>query len=52
VDKRPNGSVIDVNAFDEYGYDGEEFIAFNFSTMQWMEKNGAHELHALDLHIY
>ncbi|RXN10788.1 zinc-alpha-2-glyco -like protein [Labeo rohita] len=39
VDKRPDGSVIDVNAFDDYRYDGEEFIAFNVSTMQWMEKS-------------
>ncbi|KAF4100869.1 BOLA class I histocompatibility antigen, alpha chain BL3-7-like [Onychostoma macrolepis] len=39
VDRRPDGSVMNVNAFDEYGYDGEDFIAFNFGTMQWMEKS-------------
>ncbi|KTF75054.1 hypothetical protein cypCar_00046049, partial [Cyprinus carpio] len=39
VDKHPNGSVMNVNAFDEYGYDGEDFIAFSYDTMQWMEKS-------------
>uniref|UniRef100_A0A671MJF2 Immunoglobulin C1-set domain-containing protein n=1 Tax=Sinocyclocheilus anshuiensis TaxID=1608454 RepID=A0A671MJF2_9TELE len=38
VEKCPDGSVIHVNAFDEYGYDGEQFIAFNSATMQWIEK--------------
>ncbi|XDV33744.1 hypothetical protein PO909_004061 [Leuciscus waleckii] len=31
--------VMNVKAFDEYGYDGEDFIALNSDTMQWMEKN-------------
>ncbi len=30
---------MNVNAFDEYGYDGEDFIALNLDTMQWMEKS-------------
>ena len=30
---------MNVKAFDEYRYDGEDFIAFNSDTMQWMEKN-------------
>lgn len=30
---------MNVTAFDEYRYDGEDFIAFNYNTMQWMEKN-------------
>uniref|UniRef100_A0A672M259 MHC class I-like antigen recognition-like domain-containing protein n=1 Tax=Sinocyclocheilus grahami TaxID=75366 RepID=A0A672M259_SINGR len=38
VEKRPDGSVMHVNAFDEYGYDGEQFIAFHSATMQWIEK--------------
>ncbi|XP_073677623.1 zinc-alpha-2-glycoprotein-like [Garra rufa] len=39
VDKHPNGSVMNFNAFDEYGYDGEDFIAFDTDTMQWKEKS-------------
>ncbi|XP_026111868.1 major histocompatibility complex class I-related gene protein-like isoform X2 [Carassius auratus] len=39
VDKHPDGSVINVNAFDEYRYDGEDFIAFSYDTMQWTEKS-------------
>lgn len=31
-------AATNVNAFDEYRYDGEDFIAFNYSTRQWMEK--------------
>ncbi|XP_067281141.1 zinc-alpha-2-glycoprotein-like [Pseudorasbora parva] len=29
-------AVMNVNVFNEYRYDGEDFIAFNFSTTQWM----------------
>ncbi|XP_077050979.1 zinc-alpha-2-glycoprotein-like [Siphateles boraxobius] len=32
-------AVMNVKAIEEYGYDGEDFIAFNSVTMQWMEKN-------------
>lgn len=32
-------AVMNVKAFDEYRFDGEDFIAFNSDTMQWMEKN-------------
>ncbi|XP_058610494.1 zinc-alpha-2-glycoprotein-like isoform X2 [Onychostoma macrolepis] len=30
---------MNVNAFDEYGYEGEDFIAFNYSTLQWVDKS-------------
>ncbi len=30
---------MNVNAFDEYGYDGEDFIAFNYSTLQWVDQS-------------
>ncbi|KAL0167158.1 hypothetical protein M9458_039002, partial [Cirrhinus mrigala] len=39
VEKHPDGSVMNVNAFDEYGYDGEDFIAFDTGTMQWKDKS-------------
>ncbi|KAL1254940.1 hypothetical protein QQF64_013001 [Cirrhinus molitorella] len=39
VDKHPDGSVKIVNAFDEYGYDGEDFIAFDIDAMQWKDKS-------------
>uniref|UniRef100_A0A673FUB3 Immunoglobulin C1-set domain-containing protein n=1 Tax=Sinocyclocheilus rhinocerous TaxID=307959 RepID=A0A673FUB3_9TELE len=39
VKKRPDGSVMNVNAFEEYGYDGLDFIAFNHYTMQWIDKS-------------
>ncbi|XP_051729409.1 major histocompatibility complex class I-related gene protein-like isoform X3 [Ctenopharyngodon idella] len=32
-------AVMNVTAFDEYRYDGEDFIVFNYDTIQWMEKN-------------
>ncbi|XP_050992851.1 zinc-alpha-2-glycoprotein-like isoform X2 [Labeo rohita] len=38
LEKFPNGTVS-LKAFDEYGFDGEDFIAFNFDTMQWIDKN-------------
>ncbi|XP_058609039.1 H-2 class I histocompatibility antigen, K-B alpha chain-like isoform X2 [Onychostoma macrolepis] len=38
LEKRPDGSV-NLRAFDEYGFDGEEFIAFNSDTLQWIDKN-------------
>ncbi|XP_067220550.1 zinc-alpha-2-glycoprotein-like [Chanodichthys erythropterus] len=31
-------AAMNVNAFDEYRYDGEDFISFNYNTRQWMEK--------------
>uniref|UniRef100_A0A8C2PR40 Immunoglobulin C1-set domain-containing protein n=1 Tax=Cyprinus carpio TaxID=7962 RepID=A0A8C2PR40_CYPCA len=39
VHKHPDGAVMNVNAFDEYGYDGEDFIFFNYYTMQWIDKS-------------
>ncbi|RXN32189.1 zinc-alpha-2-glyco -like protein [Labeo rohita] len=39
VEKHPDGSVMNVNAFDEYGYDGEDFIAFDTDIMQWKDKS-------------
>ncbi len=30
---------MNMNAFDEFKYDGEDFIAFILSTKQWMEKS-------------
>ncbi|XP_016113164.1 patr class I histocompatibility antigen, A-5 alpha chain-like, partial [Sinocyclocheilus grahami] len=39
VEKRPDGSVMHVNAFEEYGYDGLDFIAFNHYTLQWIDKS-------------
>ncbi|XP_050956491.1 zinc-alpha-2-glycoprotein isoform X1 [Labeo rohita] len=39
VEKHPDGSVMNVNAFNEYGYAGEDFIAFDTDTMQWKDKS-------------
>ncbi|RXN10797.1 zinc-alpha-2-glyco -like protein [Labeo rohita] len=39
VEKHPDGSVMNVNVFDEYGHDGEDFIAFDTDTMQWKDKS-------------
>ncbi|KAL1254937.1 hypothetical protein QQF64_012998 [Cirrhinus molitorella] len=39
VDKHPDGSVKMVNAFDEYGFDGEDFLAFDIDTMQWKDES-------------
>ncbi|XP_050961164.1 zinc-alpha-2-glycoprotein isoform X1 [Labeo rohita] len=39
VEKHPDGSVMNVDAFDEYGHDGEDFIAFDTGTMQWKDKS-------------
>ncbi|XP_050992855.1 zinc-alpha-2-glycoprotein-like [Labeo rohita] len=39
VEKHPDGSVMNVDAFDEYGHDGEDFIAFDTDTMQWKDKS-------------
>ncbi len=39
VEKFPNGTVRSLRAFDEYGFDGEDFIAFDYDTMQWIVKS-------------
>ncbi|XP_026103854.1 zinc-alpha-2-glycoprotein-like [Carassius auratus] len=36
VEKFPNGTVKSLRAFDEYGFDGEDLIAFDNDTMQWI----------------
>ncbi|KAK9958176.1 hypothetical protein ABG768_012350, partial [Culter alburnus] len=38
LEKLPDGTV-NLTVFDEYGFDGEDFISFNFYTMQWIDKN-------------
>ncbi|XP_016400046.1 H-2 class I histocompatibility antigen, alpha chain-like [Sinocyclocheilus rhinocerous] len=34
----PDGTVS-LRAFDEYGFDGEDFLAFNSDALQWIDKN-------------
>ncbi len=34
-----NGTVKSLRAFDEYGFDGEDFIAFDYDPLQWIDKN-------------
>lgn len=34
-----NGSVKSPRAFDEYGFDGEGFIAFDYDPVQWIDDN-------------
>uniref|UniRef100_A0A8C1NLW0 Ig-like domain-containing protein n=1 Tax=Cyprinus carpio TaxID=7962 RepID=A0A8C1NLW0_CYPCA len=34
-----NGAVTSLRAFDEYGFDGEDFLAFNSDILQWIDKN-------------
>uniref|UniRef100_A0A8C1Q026 Ig-like domain-containing protein n=1 Tax=Cyprinus carpio TaxID=7962 RepID=A0A8C1Q026_CYPCA len=38
LEKLPDGTM-NLRAFDEYGFDGEDFIAFNSDTLQWIDKN-------------
>ncbi|XP_050960358.1 zinc-alpha-2-glycoprotein-like isoform X1 [Labeo rohita] len=38
LEKHSDGTVHQ-SLFDEYGFDGEDFIAFNSDTMQWIDKN-------------
>ncbi|KAI2653243.1 hypothetical protein H4Q32_006650 [Labeo rohita] len=38
LEKLPNGTVH-LRAFDEYAFDGEDFIAFDFDTLHWIDKN-------------
>ncbi|KAK9958173.1 hypothetical protein ABG768_012347 [Culter alburnus] len=38
LEKLPDGTV-NLTVFDEYGFDGEDFISFNSDTMQWIDKN-------------
>ncbi|XP_051520722.1 zinc-alpha-2-glycoprotein-like [Myxocyprinus asiaticus] len=39
VEKLPDGTIKNPKGFDEYQYDGEDFIVFNFNTTQWINKN-------------
>ncbi|ROJ01475.1 H-2 class I histocompatibility antigen, L-D alpha chain [Anabarilius grahami] len=38
LEKLPDGTV-NLTVFDEYGFDGEDFISFNSDTMKWIDKN-------------
>ncbi|XP_051727520.1 zinc-alpha-2-glycoprotein-like isoform X2 [Ctenopharyngodon idella] len=38
LEKLPDGTV-NLTVFDEYGFDGEDFISFNSDTVQWIDKN-------------
>uniref|UniRef100_A0A8C2EXF5 Ig-like domain-containing protein n=1 Tax=Cyprinus carpio TaxID=7962 RepID=A0A8C2EXF5_CYPCA len=38
LEKLSDGSV-NLRAFDEYGFDGEDFMAFNSDTVQWIDKH-------------
>uniref|UniRef100_A0A671MJ00 Zinc-alpha-2-glycoprotein-like n=1 Tax=Sinocyclocheilus anshuiensis TaxID=1608454 RepID=A0A671MJ00_9TELE len=38
LEKLPDGPV-NLTVFDEYGLDGEDFIAFNSDALQWIDKN-------------
>ncbi|XP_059366345.1 major histocompatibility complex class I-related gene protein-like [Carassius carassius] len=38
LEKSPEGTVS-LRAFDEYGFDGEDFMSFDSDTLQWIEKN-------------
>uniref|UniRef100_A0A672MFA1 Ig-like domain-containing protein n=1 Tax=Sinocyclocheilus grahami TaxID=75366 RepID=A0A672MFA1_SINGR len=39
VEKFSNGTVMSLKVFDEYGFDGEDLIAFDYDTMQWIVKS-------------
>uniref|UniRef100_A0A9J8B284 Ig-like domain-containing protein n=1 Tax=Cyprinus carpio carpio TaxID=630221 RepID=A0A9J8B284_CYPCA len=38
LEKLSDGSV-NLRAFDDYGFDGEDFMAFNSDTLQWIDKH-------------
>uniref|UniRef100_A0A8C2F350 Ig-like domain-containing protein n=1 Tax=Cyprinus carpio TaxID=7962 RepID=A0A8C2F350_CYPCA len=38
LEKLSDGSV-NLRAFDEYGFDGEDFMVFDSETLQWIDKN-------------
>ncbi len=38
LEKLPDGTES-LRAFDEYGFDGEDFITFNSDPLQWIDKN-------------
>ncbi|XP_048059171.1 H-2 class I histocompatibility antigen, K-B alpha chain-like [Megalobrama amblycephala] len=39
LEKLPDGTVKNLTVFDEYGFDGEDFISFNSDTMKWIDKS-------------
>ncbi len=39
LEKLPDGTVKSLRVFDEYGFDGEDFITFNSDPLQWIVKN-------------
>uniref|UniRef100_A0A8C2EWW4 Ig-like domain-containing protein n=1 Tax=Cyprinus carpio TaxID=7962 RepID=A0A8C2EWW4_CYPCA len=39
LEKFPNGTVQSLHVFDEYGFDGNDLMAFNYDTMQWIDKS-------------
>ncbi|KAK7139579.1 hypothetical protein R3I93_016649 [Phoxinus phoxinus] len=38
LEKLPDGSE-NLTVFDEYGFDEEDFISFNYDTVQWIDKS-------------
>ncbi|XP_059366347.1 class I histocompatibility antigen, F10 alpha chain-like [Carassius carassius] len=38
LEKSPEGTVS-LRAFDEYGFDGDDFMSFDSDTQQWIEKH-------------
>jgi len=38
LEKLPDGSV-NLTVFDDYGFDGEDFMSFNYDTAQWIDKS-------------
>ncbi|KAK7139577.1 hypothetical protein R3I93_016647 [Phoxinus phoxinus] len=38
LEKLPDGSE-NLTVFDEYGFDGEDLISFNYDTVQWIDKS-------------
>ncbi|XP_026087251.1 H-2 class I histocompatibility antigen, K-K alpha chain-like [Carassius auratus] len=39
LEKFPNGTVKSLPVFDEYGFDGNDLLAFNYDTMQRIDKS-------------
>ncbi|XP_016118071.1 major histocompatibility complex class I-related gene protein-like, partial [Sinocyclocheilus grahami] len=39
LEKHSDGTVKSLTVFDEYGFDGEDFIVFNSDALQWIDKN-------------
>ncbi len=39
LEKFPNGTVLKLPVFDEYGFDGNDLMAFNYDTLEWLDKS-------------